>query len=717
MHHHEHHGLEELDLHTIIMMLKRHRFLIIRTVLLFMVIGIIFAILQTPMYSATATLQFNTRKQQIVDIESVVSGLSQDEKAIQSEVDILTSRTLLKRVYKKLNLQDNPEFSIELDDDLPEEEKALRQDTVITGRILKNLTIEHSPKSYTVHIQFASLSPETATNIANTLVNEYITSQLEAKYAVTEQANSWLNDKVRELREKVHKSELAVQQFKEKYDLIEVNGSTVRDKQLLELNSQLTLVQASRAQAEAKLKQVNEVSLQQVKDAAANIKGMQVEAISEVLNAPIIHELRVKEAELLQRKSELGSRYGDKHPTMIKVNAELKDIRRSIETEVGKIIDSIKNDLDVAAHKEETLQQKINSLQKHVEVNKRYEVELAELTREMESNIAVYEAFLARFKETSESHDKQEDDVRIVSYAEVPLSPYWPKKKLIVLIAGVLGGLFAVILAFFMEYMDKGFRNVAQVEKVTGLTVAGMVPEVKVTTPVIDYAIDNLTSVYSESLRTILTHIHFSNPDKKIQTILVTSSIPKEGKSIFSTSLARLVAKSGSKVLLVDCDMRLPSVHKHFHIKPSHTLVDYLMGDDALSLENITKNDPKTGMDYICATADTPHSQKLITSQKMKQFIEQAKQHYDYIILDAPPVMALADSLLLSELTDSTLMLARWEVTHRSITSAAVKKFKENNIPIAGIVLSRVDLKKYERYEYGDTGNYYSDYVQYYSDT
>lgn len=693
---------EEMSLKAIILVLRRRKWLILAMVLLCTGAAALFAMLQVPRYTAEAMLQFNPRTQPILAEKSVVANLPPDEAALKSELDVMESRDLLQRVNKKLDLAATPEFQL-----APNENPDIAR-TITTDRMLKRLSITHAPQTYTVRVGFTSGSPEMAAKLANTLVDEYLAFRQESKLGIAEGANSWLNERIQELKAKVHASEEAVQKYQEQHNLLRMmGGETVANRQLEEINTQMVDAQMATAQAEARLQQARSLF-----DKSGN--ALDLDSIPDVLRSELIQQLKVKATEVQQRLSELSARYGARHPQMIKVHSELVDIEKRIVSEVGKVVKGLEHELEVARIKQASLEKSLKRLKGEMAEGTRFEVQLAELQRDKETNITLYNEFLSRYKETSNGTEQSLHDAQVISYAPIPLSPSWPKKKLI-LVAGFVSGMFiGLALAFVLENLDKGFRNVSQLEKVTGATALGMVPDIigskyKVT----DYVLHRPTSVYAEALRTVMTGVRFSNPDNQPKVMMVASSIPEEGKSMFSVSMARMTAKSGSKVLLVDCDMRVPTTHNAFGAQPELCLENIIM--DGKSIAEVVGVDAETGLHFIRTSGKVTHSQQMLGSDKMKEFIAAARAQYDLVILDSPPLMALADGVVLARMADATVLLARWESTPREVTVAALKALKGAQAKVAGVVLNRVNIKKFERYHYNDAGVEYGKYHQYYS--
>jgi polysaccharide biosynthesis transport protein len=734
----------EIDLRSILGMLRRRKSVIFGTVAAVLLVTLLVLIQLTPRYTSSAELMLNTRQQNVVDIETVVSGLDVDpgsfQTGVQSEINIITSRSLARRVVEKLGLMQDPEFNSSLRqasaldyinplywaesgarwamaalglgaDEEPanqepptaEEEENAAMSAVISS-FLGHLNVSNDRRSYSIFVNFTSEDPEKAAVIANAVADQYLVDQLEAKFEATRRATAWLNERLADLREKVKESETALQEYREQANLIDNQGQTVSAQQLSELNSQLILARTERAQAEARLRRVREL-----------VKTGGVESSPDVLASPLIQRLREQESDLQRQQAELSGRYGERHPTMINLKAEIRDLRSKIDAEVNKIVLSLANEVEVARARESTLASNLASIQDNVGELNRASVRLNELQREADANRALFETFLARFKETSNQDQIIQPDARIISGAETPLSPSFPRKKVILALALGISLFLGVFLALLIERLDNGFRSPEQVERLTGVPGLGMIPAVRASrkSPPQDYLLQKPTSAYAEAIQSVRTALHFSNVDHPPKVILVTSALPEEGKTTFAVSLARLAARSGLKVVLVDADMRRPKVARLLGLESDAGLRELLAGDALIP--GVLHKDEPSGMHIIPSQPDTPGPQDLLGSRRMRDLVRQMSSLYDLVVIDSPPIMAVSDAIVLSGLADATLMMVRWETTPREVTISAVRQLRQSGGRIAGAVLTRVNMRKHARFSYGDSGYYYDKYKGYYA--
>lgn len=729
-------GGQELDLQQLLRTLWRRKMVIVSTVVLLTTLVTLVVLQLTPRYTATANVMLETRQNKVVDIESVMSGMSADMTTVLGEVEVISSTSLIRRVVSKLNLTQDPEFNTKLkktpwyaamfnletylsrdvlvsmglrkaEIELSEGEAQEKLDAEVVEAVKANLSVAPVYRSLVIAVSFTSTNPRKAALIANTIADNYIVDQLEAKYEATQRATSWLNERIGDLRDKVQHAEAAVEAYREDVEAQVGQGTQMTNQQISELNSQVILAQTKQAEARARLEQVERLLKTESGLASA----------AEVLNSQLILRLRDQEATLLRKVSEMESRYGARHPSMIKATAELADLRASIEREVKKIAQSLRNEVEVEQVRASTLQNNLARLETKSGAQGRAEIRLRELEREANANRLLYENFLSRFKETSQQDNLQQADARVISKADVPLLASFPKKKLTVML-GFVGSLFmGVVLVFVLERLDNSFRSAEQVEQMTGIPAIGMVP--LVTGNILGRAkvgrhlLDNPTSSITESVRTLRTSLLLSDVDNPPKVVGVTSTVPSEGKSTLAMWLAQVAATSGQKVILIDCDLRRPSVHKTLELDNTNSLVEVL--SEACTLQEGIIRDVAGGMYVLPGKVTQANALDLLSSKHMAKSVQALKQHFDLIVLDSPPVLAVSDAKVIGQLVDKMLYVVKWDSTPRGLVLAGLKAAKSANIDLAGIVLSQVNVKKHAQYGYGDHGYYYGKYKDYYS--
>lgn len=714
----------------------RRKWTIVITVLLFLVAA--FAILQqmAERYTASAQVMLNTRETNVVDLESVVSGLPADSKLVEGEIAIITSNQLLARVVDKLRLDRDKEFNSKLrptsfvkewiaaaKEALPEDlrlmlgmGKGAPVDTAlaveserlaIIGALRRAIIAEQRGLSVVITISVKSESPRKAALIANQIADQYLVDQLEAKFEATRRATSWLNERVADLKSKVEVAEAAVEAFKEARQIEDGQSAAVTTQQLGELNTQLVTAKAALAEARARYSQVQSI---------INRKGLA--AAGDVLDSPLILTLRTQVAELTRRETELGQTYGDRHPNMIAVQAELQDARNAVAGEVRKIVTGLQNDAGVAQARVSTLEGSLLQLESRATVISKSSVKLRQLEREADANRLIYENFLARFKETSEQEDLQEADARVISEAQPPRETSEPDKQLTMVIGGFLGGIVGLVLVFLLEGLNNTFRTAVELEARAGLPVLASLPRFgrrRRRSQVLEYVRNKPNSALAEGIRMLRTSVLLSNLDQPPKTIMLTSSLPAEGKSTTAMLLAYLSVQMGKSAIIVDCDIRRPTLHHTFGIDDGPDIIAAL--DGSAMLEDVIYENEESGLHILPAIRSASQAADILSSRRFSEMIEELRARYDLVLLDTPPILLVSDAAVVGKYADAAVYVVCWDKTPREAAVQGMRQLVEMGIHLSGTVLSLVDRKEEARYAHYSYGyGYYAGKNAYYTD-
>ena len=732
---------EELNLREIWRALMRRRFVLLGVVLL--VTGITYALVsrQTPLYTAETLIHVKPRDAQVIQVEGVVEEMIADPATIESEVQFLSSPAFHRRMVEKLNLVADLEFNPAVRPDtapsivellnpmryVPQEwlaalkggesskpagletmdPAALELTRVISG-FGGRVEVAQEGRSYVILLGFRAEDPAKAAEIVNAMADEYLVSQVEAKYAALDRATQWLGDRIKELRGEILEAEAKIVEYRTQNNLVDSNESNPATLQFFQLNSQLALAQAQRAEAEARLGQARGL---------LDTEGG-VQAASLVLNSPLMADLRGQETELIRRLSEISTIYGENHPQMVHTRAEIQSIRDKMLDEVQRITQDLNNEVAVAKAREQELMNNMARLQADAARTDLAGVELQGLNREAETNRQLFQTFLTRFHEIVEQQELQEPDAKILSSADVPTSPTHPRTAMVTGIAFAGSLVLGVLLVFVIErwHSDYGFRSADEIQAVLGARALALVPDLSRREtngiPAEDYILERPNSAFAEALQRIRTNLFLTDGDHPPRTVLIGSSVPLEGKSTLAVSLARQSALSGLRTVLVDADLRRPRLHEVMGLPNEDGLSEVLTG--RANPEIAIKRDEKSGLDFLPAGLGAVSPPDLFRSSTMKILLEEMAAYYDLVIIDSPPVAAVSDSFTLSGLVDKAIYVIRWEQTPRNVALAGIRQMIEAGGDIAGVVLSRVDVKKHARYGYADSGYYQGYYRKYY---
>jgi len=717
-----------------VLWLRRHLLLNVIAFIVFVAVLVIYQL--APRYTAATQLLVGINAAKVVDIEQVLTGSMTGDSAVIGEMEVIKSREIARKVIETLKLDQYPEFnknlvppgflanmnplnllpeswleatglkSIEI---RTEEEQREALQTGLINDFLSKLTVTQIKRSQVINIAFQSADPKLAAKIANTIADKYIIGQLQAKFDATKKATDWLNDQLGELRNKVATSEQGVESYRKSHNLIAISKEVgLSQQQLSEINSQLIIARVQRAEAEAKYQQVEDISR----------SGRNFDSVVDVLNSTLISSLRGQESEVQRKSSEMLVEFGARHPKMIQMRAELDDIESKIRGEVKKIAAGLRNSLDVARARESSLMSSLRQLESKTTGNNQDEVELRALERESTANKALFENFLGRFKETASTQGIEQADARVISFAEIPSSATFPKKNMLLLVS-LIGAVFvAISLVFVIEQLNPGIRSPEQIHDLFNMSTMGIIPlQQEGKEDPNDFVLTKPQSGLAEAINTLRISLSLLNPDAAVKSILITSSVPGEGKSTLATMLARMSAKSGQHTVVVEADIRRPAISKVFGFdKESLGLTDLLSNHD-LILDDVLQKDPKTGLMILSrGKAGYVNPLDLFASKRMRSIMEELRVKFDLVVVDSAPIMAVPDSRILQSLVDKTIYVLKWDATPKKVVRNGLHLLmKDGNSNLAGIVLQQIDLKKYGRY--GDYSYYYhyGRYKSYYS--
>jgi polysaccharide biosynthesis transport protein len=710
-----------------------------------LILTALFDLSLTPLYKGTAIVMIDERENKTVNVEAVLSGLPTDQASILNQIQILQSHELAWRVISKLRLDRDEEFNGSLrkpwtyylawlDPFLwfpapattqSEQEEQQKVKDAVVDRFERRLGVAQIQLSTALQIDFESKEPEKAARIANAIADAYVEDQLNAKFEATLKATQWLAGRLGQLADQARRAQDAVEQYKADNHITEVVGPTgsgvisVLDQQIGALNTQLVQAHTDVAQADANVARVRSL-----------VSSGHVGDVTQVVGSTLIDQLKQQQAELVQKQAEMSMRYGPNHPKMLDLQAEKRDLDAKIREETSHVVGTVENDAAIARAREYSLQSSLNGLESQSTVQGQARVKLRELEANAGSSQALYDTFVARSKETQQQEGLQIPDARIISRSAIPISPSFPNNTLVFAIA-IVGSLFAgFVVAFVLERLDRGFRTSARAEEVLGYPVLSTLPDVgfdrersrnsqadasgsqsKIVNAA-DIIVDRPLSSYSEAIRALQLGIALSNVDSAPKVVLITSALPGEGKTTTALSLARHIAQTGRKVVLVDADLRRPSVSAVANIgEVTHDLISLLKGE--ASLDQAMIKDPKSGVMVLATAKQVKNAPDLIESQALARVVKDLRVKFDTIIVDTAPILPVTDTRILARLADTVLFVVRWEQTPRDAATDAVKSLRDVHAPIAGVALTRADSKRFHYYSFGYSG-YYSTYAKYY---
>lgn len=687
------------------------------------------AILQiTPLHTAQALVFIDRQKAQVVDFQAVMNDVAGDSAGVESEVEILRSRTVIRRVVEKLDLVADPEFNSRLrpaplirinpigwlkslvapSDPAPVDAAQKRERVLnsVIDAVLARTDIVRRGVTFVIEVNFTSDNPEKAARIANAIADAYVLDQLEARFDATRQATEWLAQRLEGLRSQVRDSERAAELFRSTHGLQSSAGTTINEQQLSELNAQLILARANLAEKQAIAARARQIQQ----------SGGSIETVAGVLQSTTISGLRQKQAELAREQADLSSKYGPRHPAIVNIDAQRRDLERQIGNEITRIVGSIANDAAVARSRVDALQSSLDQLRGRAGDDNQASVQLRELERVASANRAVYEAFLNRYGETSTIQDLKATDARVITRAARPGNASYPRVQLFTGIAFMVSLFAGVGVALLIEQLDNGLKTGPEIEATLRIACLGSIPAIPKAGAAAarEHVLKKPLSSFSESLRGLRSALALSNVDHPPKVVLFTSALPGEGKTTTAVSFAHNAAMAGQRTLLIDCDLRHPSVHKSFaKATPKAGIVELLAGH--VSLEDVLFKDAESGVEVLPVASGSANPADLLGSGQMQKLLDQFRRDYDFIVLDSAPILPVSDSRVLSRIADKTVFVVRWADTPRDAAQNAIKMLHYYEANLAGAVLSVVDMTRQAKYGYGDGGYYYGRYSHYYA--
>lgn len=715
--------------------LLRQYWIILGTAALCLFGGICYLMTAAPSYTALATMIMDTRKFQVMQQQSPVTDAPVDSSAVESQVEILKSENVALAVIRDLKLADDPEFvgsrtgaaGAVLDfvsglftrrAPLSEFDRTRRA----VRTFQKQLDVRRRGMTYVIEISFRSLDPERAAQIANAVADAYIVDQLDSKYQATRRASVWLQDRIQELRSQASNAERAVLDYKKANNIVTSSGKLLDEQQLGELNTQLVQVKSQVADAKAKLDRIEAVVKAGAPDAT----------VADTLNNQVITKLRSQYLELANREADWSSRYGYNHLAAVNLRNQMREIQSSMMDELKRLAESYKSDYAIALQRQNEIERAVNESVSQSQSTNQAQVTLRELQSSAQTYRSLYDNFLQRYMENVQQQSFPVSEARVITRASRPLSKSHPQ-TLVVLAISTLGGLIAGLgLGVLRDLYDRVFRTADMVEEILDTDCVAIVPRVppgqikaavaagrpnlpsgpraiqRGDEPVLWAAVDAPFSRFAEAIRSIKVNADL-NVTKPSKILGLTSALPNEGKSTLAFVFAQLVAQSGARVLLVDCDLRNPSLSRKVAATAERGILDVLSNN--ATLHDTVWRDPETGLAFLpgATRSRIAHSHDVLASDQMKDFIDRARGHYDYVIVDFPPLTPVVDVRTTAHFVDSFIFIVEWGKTQVQVVERALRSARAVNENLLGVVLNKADIAAMSRYSgYGGKNYYYN---------
>ncbi|MBB3444198.1 succinoglycan biosynthesis transport protein ExoP [Rhizobium sp. BK379] len=736
---------DTIDVERLVAVVRRQWRVVALCVGVFAVLGLVYILTAVPKYTASTSVLIDRGNSQLANQmqASVAAALPiEDDASVLSEVELFKSDSIGLAVVDKLKLLDIPEFTsparspismlrsllnfrtwFASDDVAADDIDTLRHNAA--DKVVADMDVDRIGRSYALSISYTSTSPELASKIATSIAEAYLVDKLNSKYDATRRASDWLQERIDELKQKALDSDLSVQKFRTAHGLLSTGGQyqLISDQQLSELTTQLIGAQADTARARAKYERVKSI-----------IDNKRTDAIvTDVLDNSISNDLRKKYLEASKLEAEISARLGPDHVQAVRLRSEMAEYQRLMFEELNRIAESYQSELQVAQTREKSLQDSVTQASSVTAAAGETQVQLRELERTADTYRNLYQTFLARFQEATQQQSFPITDARIITRAQVPTAPSAPKKPLILALAMALGAAFGGGIGAFREYRDRFFRTGEQVRDVLSLEYIGHVPAIDAKEAgsgnkdpesvrglqngngITNYVVNHPLSAFAETMRSAKIAVDMENASSRCKVIGVISCLPGEGKSTIAVNLAQLLAMQGSRTLLIDADLRNPGATRAIGRHAEQGILEVLL--EGRPLKDVLLLDNKTKLAFLPAVVKrrVPHSSDLLSSSIMVNMLDELKTHFDYIVLDLPPLGPVVDARAISPMLDASLAVIEWGRTSRRVVRTTFAVQPEVMQKCIGVVLNKVDTEKLKLYRsYGSGEYYYNRYSAYY---
>jgi len=708
--------------------IKRFRWSILAIALIAAITGTLNALSATSLYQAHTRLLVKFNQPNISNVQQF-EATPLHWLFFETQGDIIKSRAVAERVVEKLGLDpfasstskkeagESPdvrtfrhrirEWLAEIRTWMPEEFQARErpkideegQRAAFVDRVLGGVSVTGGKESEVLVVRVISADPRSAADTANAFAEAYIEFGLESRATNVQQATSWLGTRIDELRKKVTDSERALREFQAREDLVDTaNRERIIAAKLGTLTTELIKAQSRRSGAEGRYKQIT--ALLEREDGH--------ESLAAIVNSPAVLEAHRAKLTHEQRVSELSERYGHKHPKMIAANVDLGESKRQLGAEIEKAVGSIRTEVEREAEQEKQLRAMTTQQQLEMRKVSGKAFKLRQLEREVEANRRLYEVFLTRFKEADVADKYDVSNARIIDRAVVPMTPFKPDRKRMVIIAIAIGLGIGVLLAFLRNHLDNTFKTKEDAEDFLKLPVIGMLPRIR-SSSLKKNTLERLVlseprSPFAEAINDIRTAILFSRIDTTPKVILITSPVPGEGKTTLASNLALAFSRRG-RTLLIDADLRKGRLEQLAHLKDHPGLTDLLSGqcttDEAIVADREAEN-----LFLLTAGTSPPNPLEVVSSKRFSDNLAKLRGDFEYIIVDGTPLLPVSDSIVLARIVDVTVMTVKSDDTTREVALEGLKRLQGSRIKPAGVILQQLDMRKLRGYGRRYTASY-----------
>jgi len=735
----------------------RRQFLVVLSVLpLAIGLGAAYLYVTPPLYQGVARILIDPSRVQVFK-QSILEGPA-DWAMVDSQIEILKSENFAETIINKLNLTQDHEFVssnggiggivsspfrlLHLVLRKPVANSDITLDVV--DAFEKRLTVSRVGATFVIEIEFLSTDPDRAAQIANAVADGFIVDQMESKAQTIGKATTWLQERLNELRAQASAAEGAVVEYKSKHNIVDAGGHPIYEGQLAQLNTELVNARSDVAEAEARLDTISQILRAYDLNQATAVemsggltssppRSRQGQAVTDTLHDAIITKLRGQYLDLAQRESLFSKKYGHDHLAVVNLRNQMEEIRRSIIDELKQIAESLRSDYNIAKAREDSVEKRLAAAVTGSQAANKAEIELRQLETTAQSYRGLYDGFQQRYADSVQQQSFPVPEARVITRASRPLGKTSPKSLRILGLATMGGLALGLALAVLRELSDRVFRTSNQVEKQLNTQCLALVPKIKPdgevpsietnapadipTSRIIPLRVGLCRTVielplsrFAEAIRAVKVSADLGRVIKSNKVIGITSSLPNEGKSTIAAALAQLCAHGGARVILVDCDLRQPSISQELAPNATAGLIDVIT--KSASLEDVIWADPSTGLSFLPVVAKSRliHTNEILASDALKRLFDRLRGSYDYVIVDLSPLAPVVDVRSTAHLVDSYVFVIEWGKTKIDVVEHALNAAHGVYDNLLGVVLNKVDLNRLMRYESHRRDYYYNRY-------
>lgn len=717
--------------------LQKRRWTIFACAAAMLVLALAVSLYMTPKYEAVSVIEVNKENADMLGLDDMTGMMGGSDSldynvSLQTQADVLKSDTLAFQVAQQLELEKRREFAlpgwsstepVKAELQLPLEKAPLRQQR-IREAFEQNLTVKTIPGTREIRVRFLSPDPQVAADVVNTLVNDYMEQYFRTRYSATAQASDWLGKQLSDLKTQVETSQEKLNHYQKKAGILGTDETrNVVMAKLEELNQQLTAAEANRILKETVYQLTKTGNAELISGmAGSSLIGPQGAAAG-ANSLALIQNLRAQEADLKAQYAQAATKYGSAYPKLIQMRNQLQQLDSDVRTEIGKVAARAQNDYIAAKHAESMLRTSFNKQKTEANRLSDSAIQYTIMKREVESGRQLYQDLLKKLKEAGVLAGLRSTNIVVVDPGRLsakPVQPNFPLNLALGLGIGLLGG---VVLAFVRDSIDNTVSTPAQAEEITSLPSLGFVPMLgnghgRLHLPIgkkvpLEYSIlENPSSQLAEAFRALRTSLLLSNIDSPPKTILVTSALPQEGKSTTSLNLAIALVQQGARVLLIEGDLRRPTLHSRLNIT-FPTLSGALASRNG-NRPTITQHPRVPGLFFLPSGPRPPFPAEALASERMKELLSTWREEFDFVVIDSPPLLTVTDAVMLSRSADAVLLVVRSEQTTKQSLLRARDLLRRAQASLVGVLVNDMNVNSPDYYEY--CGYYGSKYGKEYYD-